>query len=344
MFLTLVKLGHTMYKQQFCGALIAALVLFVQPRFAKSALLPPYFMTAVVALGGNQTVVEDGISVTKWVTVGTGFLYGYLVKDDEDASKKMYAVYLVTAGHVIKSLNLTGQKQISVRLDHSEAAGKSEQFEVNVLDWFFHENGEIDLAAIPAPIENLKGKGLQAGFFMNDQHVFGKSELVANGISAGDGVFVLGFPMNLAGRERNYVILRQGAIARISEYQEGRSSSFLLDAFVFPGNSGGPVMLRPEVSSIVGTKSNNKSALVGVVSSYLPYTDTAYSAQTKRPRVTFEENSGLAQIVPIDFVNEMLKGRAEGLWKSAQDRQNALRSPLLDLLDPKAPILFMPIK
>jgi hypothetical protein len=41
-----------------------------------------------------------------------------------------------------------------------------------------------------------------------------------------DGVFVLGFPMGLAGTQRNYVVVRQGAIARIGEMLDNASKSF----------------------------------------------------------------------------------------------------------------------
>ena len=73
-------------------------------------------------------------------------------------------------------------------------------------------------------------------------------------MSAGDGVFVLGFPMNLAGVQRNHVIARQGVIARVSEMLDGASQTFMIDSFVFPGNSGGPVVLKPDVAAIGETK------------------------------------------------------------------------------------------
>jgi hypothetical protein len=37
-----------------------------------------------------------------------------------------------------------------------------------------------------------------------------------------------------------------------------------------------------------------------VVSGYVPYQDVAISVQTNRPRVIFEENSGMAAVIPID--------------------------------------------
>ena len=131
--------------------------------------------------------------------------------------------------------------------------------------------------------------------------------------------------MSLAGENRNYAIVRQGAVARISEYLDGKTKSFLIDSFVFPGNSGGPVILKPEINSIQGTKSNSKAMLVGVVEGYQPYIDIASSLQTKHQRIAFEENSGLAVIFPMDCVNEMLKEKSEAILKAEQSEVEASR-------------------
>ncbi len=50
-----------------------------------------------------------------------------------------------------------------------------------------------------------------------------------------------------------------------------------------------------------------KQSLLGVISGYIPYQDIAISLKTKRPRITFEENSGLTIVVPIDEVRILLK-------------------------------------
>src|SRR5690606_32144740 len=111
------------------------------------------------------------------------------------------------------------------------------------------------------------------------------------------------------------VILRSGAIARIRDLFEGRSTDFIVDALVFPGNSGGPVVLRPEMVSIQGTKSNMNAGLIGVIKSYIPYQDIAVSQQTNRPRIIFEDNSGLSLVEPVDYIfetidqDEKLKGQ-----------------------------------
>lgn len=120
---------------------------------------------------------------------------------------------------------------------------------------------------------------------------------------------MLGFPMGIVdGETQEYVIVRQGVIARIRNTLESSViTPFLIDSFIFPGNSGGPVILRPELGSIQGAKpAINEAYLLGIVKGYVPYIDVAVSAQTKRPRVTFEENSGLAEVIPADAIQETI--------------------------------------
>ena len=84
-------------------------------------------------------------------------------------------------------------------------------------------------------------------------------------------------------------------------------ATFLLDSFIFPGNSGGPVVSKPELVSIQGAKpAITQAYLIGVVQGFRPYIDVAISSQTKRPRVTFEENSGLAEVIPAEYIQETI--------------------------------------
>ncbi|WP_312825614.1 hypothetical protein [Epilithonimonas sp.] len=113
--------------------------------------------------------------------------------------------------------------------------------------------------------------------------------------------------MGLIGTDRQHVILRNGCIARIRDLFENRNTDFIVDALVFPGNSGGPVILKPEIINIEGTKVNNKAALIGIIKSYIPYQDTAVSLQTKRPRIIFEDNTGLSLVEPVDHIFETIE-------------------------------------
>lgn len=308
--------------------------------FADATLIPPRYSNAVVALGSVNPVVFPGQIALPgqpcaWTTEGTGFLYGYLVQNDPDASKRKYEVYLVTNRHVITdhtaALAIVKLKRplspqtemecgspipkedtIKVRMNPLNSSLQGREFDLPIKDWFFHQNKGIDIAAIRLNPEYLKTEGLLDVFFQNDDMVYNKGSLKEKGVAAGDGVFVLGFPMNLAGVQRNYVIVRQGCIARISDMLDGQSINYLLDALIFPGNSGSPVILKPEIVSITGTPFQNKAMLIGIVNSYQFYRDVAVSPQTNRERVAFEENSGLAEVLPTDYIDEAITA-----WRKA---------------------------
>lgn len=305
------------------------------PACAFATLIPPHIEDAVVALGSMRPVEHPGQPCRlQWTTEGTGFLYGYLVKDNPDPKKRQYEIYLVTNRHVIKehvreqlSERINWQPSgfrgecasaqpdpntIMVRINPVSSSAKGRQFPLPIDKWFFHPNENVDVAAIRLNARILKEQGLMDAFFSSDELAADKQKLKKIGVSAGDGVFVLGFPMNLAGIQRNYVIVREGCIARITDMLQGVSPDFLLDTFIFPGNSGSPVILRPEVTSITGTPAQTKAYLIGIVSEYETYTDVAISAQTHRPRISFEENSGLAVVLPVDFINEAIR-----LWKQS---------------------------
>jgi hypothetical protein len=318
----------------FTRWLFVAILVLLCSVTSRAALIPPQFSDAVVALGSMQLRITPGQPCTvQWFTEGTGFLYGFLTKGDPDPIKRAYEVYLVTNRHVIEehvasqsaakaqhmqpipgcpAPPLPDETSISVRLNPLGSSLEGRQFSLPIKDWFFHPNNDIDVAAVRLNTDVLKTQGLLGLFFQNDVYVANKNRLQTLSVSAGDGVFVLGFPMNLAGVQRNYVIVRQGCIARISDMLDGSSASYLLDAFIFPGNSGGPVILRPDLTFIEGTNAQRNAYLIGFVRSYQPYIDVAISPQTKHARISFEENSGLAEVLPTDTIDEAIVS-----WRSA---------------------------
>lgn len=170
----------------------------------------------------------------------------------------------------------------------------------------FHPNASVDIGVARIEWQRLLERGIDVQFLTSDSSSLSVARMNEVGVSAGDGVFVLGFPMNLAGAQRNYVIVRRGSVARVADLIESASPDLLIDANVFPGNSGGPVILEPTDFAIHGTKRNNTAFLIGVVKGYIPYSDLAVSQQTQHARITFEENSGLAEVIPMDRVNEVI--------------------------------------
>lgn len=275
--------------------------------FARAALIPPFFYDVVVALGVEQVVVEPGHPPQqKWVTEGTGFFYGVPANNESDPAKRLYSVFLVTAKHVVRNHPME-LGDLRMRVNPTASSSTVKELPLPSGNWFYHVNADIDVAIIDVDLNELRKQGYQSTFFASDMTAANKDKLRSEGVSNGDAIFVLGFPMNLAGAQRNYVIVRQGAIARITEMLDNASSTFMIDAFVFPGNSGGPVVLRPEVLAIGGTQTHGAAQLIGMVGSYRTYSELAISQQTRQPRVMFQENSGLADVLPIDYIDETIR-------------------------------------
>lgn len=91
-----------------------------------------------------------------------------------------------------------------------------------------------------------------------------RAELVESEFREGNEVFVLGFPLGLAGESRNYTIVRQGIVARIHDWYDDEAKVFLVDASIFPGNSGGPVLAKPTMHTY--GKAITTATLIGMVS------------------------------------------------------------------------------
>ena len=263
------------------------------------ALIPRYFLNTVVALG-----VPDSKGAVKFTA--TGFLWGH--KPAEDATGQVgYWVFLVTNRHVVE-----GETTLMVRFNGPMGATpKTYPLPVGeAAPWIFHPDPDVDVAVLLIDAIGGSFEGAEMSFMTPAQ--IGSVELLRRiAFSEGNEILVLGFPMGLAGQEQNYVIARQGIIARINDMLDGQSKSFLIDSSIFPGNSGGPVVAKPTFTSF-GGDTLPYAKLIGMVSAYLPYTDIAYSLQTDppTPRVIFQENSGLAEVVPVDAIQETISHAA----------------------------------
>ena len=255
-----------------------------------TALLPPAYLDAVVALG---IPASNGSIQYK----ATGFLYGHPVGE----SGGEYRIFLITNRHVVEHIDMLKARFNRPMGSDSKIYDVPLRGNDGSMLWTGHPSS--DVAAVLISPKQLEKDGIKFTWIPGDRQLdFEQARELQ--ISEGDGIFVLGFPLGLAGKKRNYTIVRQGCIARIRDWLGGNSRTILIDATVFPGNSGGPVVTKPEIASIKGTKFNNRSRLIGMISRYLPYEDVAISAQTRKPRIIFQENSGLATVVPVDVIQE----------------------------------------
>lgn len=267
-------------------------------------LIPPTTPDCVVSIGVD---VPGGI---QWIA--SGFFYGNLYPQVPPPKENLYNVYLITNKHVFDAIIKSGSKVAHIRVN-PKTDEKARTYNIELFDkdgnqiWYLHPNPKVDVAVVPINFGILKEQGMQAEFFQSDIHVATTKEFKEIEVTEGDFIYTLGFPMNLVGDERNTVIVRGGVIARVSDVYKNPHKAFLIDSPVFPGNSGGPVILKPEMITIQGTKTHNKVFLIGVVSSYIPYEEEAVSRQTGKIRITFQENSGLTLVYTVDCIQEAIQ-------------------------------------
>lgn len=169
------------------------------------------------------------------------------------------------------------------------------------VNWIFHENKDVDIAIIPFGLDLQKYdvKTIPDSMFLDTERLF---ELY--------DVFFLSYQPGIQSQKRILPVIRNGTISLIND-----DKTFYIDAFAFPGNSGSPVFLKPSPIrfdeggiSVGGDQLGGK--FIGIIGEYLPYQEVAISTQTGRPRVVFEENTGLSRVWSVTFIKQIVESNA----------------------------------
>ena len=256
-------------------------------------LIPPEYLNTLVAIG----TVSNG----EFTCSATGFLYAHPSHIDVNGAQ-LYYHCLVTNRHVVDRGFHHGAIEKPVARFNLSTGEATKPYPIDL--WVAHP-GTLDVAIAPLDGTLFIKSGIDYQVFAADRNVLLRQEVLSEkGLREGNGIYVLGFPLELAGKERNYVIARQGILARVQDWLRGDAETFLIDASIFPGNSGGPVLTKPEVIAVGDYEPYGKSKLVGMVESYVTYNDFAISPKTGEARVMFQENSGLGRVIPVDAIQE----------------------------------------
>lgn len=266
------------------------------------SLIPPHYLNAVVS------IAIENKETSKKTSIATGFLVGRPTGESSDKGP-LYQLFIVTNRHVYQNPRTKEYLQ-EVCFRFNTLDNKGHYFTANLLKddkkplWLMHDNEMVDLAVLPINAGAINEAKIKYHFFRGEDLFYAK-DFASKNISTGDGIFVLGFPMRISGKMRNFVIVRQGIIARVDE-EVLEDGFFYIDAAAFPGNSGGPVIHKPEIVAIQGTKSNSSAGLMGVISSGETYSDIAVSQQTGEARIIFTEQTGLVRVVPTELIFEII--------------------------------------
>jgi hypothetical protein len=238
---------------------------------------------------------------------GTGFFVGVKIEN-----KDAFAVYLVTAKHVLTDANGKYFDEVGVRLN--TLAGKSELLRLPLgANVFTHPSEEdVDIAVVPA----LPDQKVFDFKFLPEEMLTTKAGFTEMKIGPGSDVFFAGLFTGFLGQNRSYPIARFGRVALVTDekvpWQEPGHPQQMLDLYLletqsFGGNSGSPVffylgsdrepgsiMVGPPVLKLAGIMKGNFNQGAPIV------------VMNNSPQALALQNMGIAAVVPAYLLHEVL--------------------------------------
>ena len=241
------------------------------------------WLDSLVSIEVSTTPLQQVTSYSGTISVGSGFLV-YTPNEH---------IVLITAKHVVFGDEGKGslRQGLAYRLSRNRKGNiMTDENETKITQKAWLKSADEDIAfRFMSTFDTYTALGYSAF-------------LPTNKLEAGASLFIIGFPMGIRSTQYSQPILRKAIVARIDD------DGIILDGFVFPGNSGGPVVYQQPFSAVKTDSSLMEGDwFAGMVTSYIPYTDVAISQQTLRPRISFEENSGLSQIISADKILKILQ-------------------------------------
>lgn len=248
------------------------------------AIIPKFFLDAVVSIGIN---VENEI---KWI--GTGFLVGR-----KENANDSYTIFLITNYHIVEN-----KESVIVRFNQIDSHDYND-YNIILMDsnqMYYSKHATADIVAIQIKPGFLKEHNLEYGWFALDKHSLDLDEMRETDVVEGSIVYSLGFPINMIGTARKTPICRIGCISRISDlFEDAKMEEYLIDLQAIPGNSGAPVINRPENSFLRGTSHNESANLIGIISGTIDYSEKCEGAECAK---VHEKNSGFAIVHPVNAI------------------------------------------
>lgn len=257
------------------------------------SLIPAEYLRSIVSIG-----VMNNESSINWI--GTGFFVFRCIGSDR------LLPFMVTNKHVLQ-----GHEMVYIRLK------KENSDELEIVKVELEKNGEkrysehpdknVDVAVVRLSGDYFEQQKFEFMGFDIDNGALTSTEFLYEGFEEGSSVFMLGYPMGLVDIDSNMPICRGGYIARADKKEVQRTKNFLLDIQNFPGNSGSPIITKPEFISVGETRALNRCVLIGIIHSYIPYQESLINIQSNQIVEVRSENSGLAKANPVEFIREVLE-------------------------------------
>jgi len=263
--------------------------------------IPENFMDWVVSISKKiATIDENWNQIEQFQVIATWILFW---KKINEAS---YNIYLVTNRHVIE----WEKWQLYLKFKHTNWIFVEKQISTHDENWIskfkFHPNNQIDVAVTELDYDRILREESIVFFYPEDISCYKKSDFIEHNISEWDWVFVIWYPSSLVWNNK-FSLVRKWIISQIRPFKESITSDYLVDCFIFPWNSGGPVIIKPEIYWVGESQVNNQARLIWIIKGFLPYRESLQSTQTWKILSVTEQNSWLGLVESVDSITETIE-------------------------------------
>lgn len=193
----------------------------------------------------NEAVFFSTVRITASVPGGTSIGTGFLVAHPVDREKGI--VFLVTNKHVVANAAEGGFSITLKKPDGSPDLGKRHEFTVAGFSqaWVGHPDPDIDVTVMNvAPLLNsIQAAGYPPFARWINTNDFATDERCETQFEPIEDVVFVGYPVGLHDSKNHLPIARRGTTASPPALDYEGQPTFLIDASVFPGSSGSPVII-----------------------------------------------------------------------------------------------------
>jgi hypothetical protein len=274
------------------------------------------FIVLILFLPLNEILsqIEDDSPFLRWpvlIELGGGSGSGIILALDD-------FIILLTAKHVIFNPNsgkLNSAETVIFHYPHQPEITKARKLKIDLdglnNNKFILQHTSLDIAVILLGVIKQDSSEIPFAYYLPElvKSEEGLSRLVIldqssvlkfNEVKLGTEILIYGFPKGLGIQGQKEFdsykpILRRGIVAG----KNFDSKTFILDCPVYPGNSGGPII-------IFNPADPGQSKIIGIVTQFIPYLEPQLNKSKKLKNYNLS-NSGLSIGISIEAIAQIVE-------------------------------------
>lgn len=269
------------------------------------SLMPRNYLRRVAAIGASKRRCYGAVDGNSMDVIGTGFFYDFPSERYDDDGNQLLRRWLVTCEHLIRDAKTAGNSSILIRLNYRCGLGTT-VVSIPTHDGYWTKHSEVDVTVTDTSWTPKQPKQIDYGKFRSGADSLTREECVKKGLYEGDEVFFVGFPTGWVPGQQDHPIVRSGVLAQIQGWIDEDHDTFLVDGSGFPGNSGGPVILKPQLMSFDNFGKVDAAFLIGMVAERR-FSEIKNTNLSESEKTYMEETADLVEVVPVDAINETIE-------------------------------------